>query len=74
MAYAWGKCKDICLLVVPGAGKPDPRTGHIVVGLQTQEAVGLIQYSCSARVIPVPTTYLNARRRAPTPAASSFMQ
>ena len=54
-----------------GAGKPDPRTGHIVVGLQTQEAVGLIRYSCSARVVPVPTTYLNARRRAPAAASPS---
>ncbi len=60
-------------MAVTGAGNPDPRTGHIVVGLQTQEAVGLIQYSCSARVIPVPTTYLNARRRGPTPAGSPSM-
>ncbi|EIE20310.1 hypothetical protein COCSUDRAFT_67575 [Coccomyxa subellipsoidea C-169] len=46
----------------PGLGKPDPRRGYVVVGLQTQEAVGLLKYSCSARVIPVPTNNLNARR------------
>ncbi|CAL8470852.1 g10394 [Coccomyxa elongata] len=46
----------------PGAGKPDPRRGYIVVGLQTQEATGLLKYSCSERVIPVPTNNLNARR------------
>jgi hypothetical protein len=45
-----------------GAGKPDPRKGHIVVGVQTQEAVGLIKYSCSSRVIPMPTAFLCARR------------
>lgn len=43
-------------------GKPDPRRGYIIVGLQTQEATSLMKYSCSERVIPVPTSYLNARR------------
>ncbi|KAK9903985.1 hypothetical protein WJX75_001909 [Coccomyxa subellipsoidea] len=46
----------------PGLGKPDPRRGYIVAGLQTQEATGLMKYSCSDRVIPVPTNNLNARR------------
>ena len=56
-------CRYLCPATMPaGAGKPDPRTGHIVVGVQTQEAVGLIKYSCSSRVIPMPTAFLNARR------------
>ena len=48
----------------PAAGprKEDMRQGHIIVGLQTQEATSIIKYSCSKRVIPIPTSYLTARR------------
>ena len=42
-----------------------------MVGVQTQEAVGLIKYSCSARVIPMPTAFLNARRCVSTAGRSS---
>lgn len=45
-----------------GPRKEDARKGHIIVGLQTQEATAIVQYSCSKRVIPIPTSYLTARR------------
>jgi hypothetical protein len=47
---------------MPGPSKPDPRQGRIIVGLQTREATAMLRYSCSKRVMPVPTAYLNARR------------
>ncbi len=34
------------------------------MGLQTQEATSIVSYSCSKRVIPIPTSYLTARRSA----------
>ncbi|CAK0782676.1 hypothetical protein CVIRNUC_005871 [Coccomyxa viridis] len=46
----------------PGPRQQDMRQGHIIVGLQTQEATSIIKYSCSKRVIPIPTSYLTARR------------
>ena len=54
-------------LMVPAAGprQQDMRQGHIIVGLQTQEATSIIKYSCSKRVIPIPTSYLTARRSVP---------
>ncbi len=53
--------------VIPAAGprQQDMRQGHIIVGLQTQEATSIIKYSCSKRVIPIPTSYLTARRLVP---------
>ena len=45
-----------------GPRKQDMRQGHIIVGLQTQEATSIVKYSCSKRVIPIPTSYLTARR------------
>ena len=46
----------------PGLGQPDPRVGHIVVELKTANAVPLLRYSCSNRIIGLPTAQLNARR------------
>jgi hypothetical protein len=46
----------------PGAGVPDPRTGNIVVELKTANAMPLLRYSCSSRIISLPTAQLNARR------------
>jgi hypothetical protein len=46
----------------PGMGQPDPRVGHIVVELKTANAVPLLRYSCSNRIIGLPTAQLNARR------------
>lgn len=46
----------------PGIGMPDPRTGHIIVELKTANAVPLLRYSCSSRIIGLPTAQLNARR------------
>lgn len=46
----------------PGVGQPDPRTGSIVVELKTANALPLLRYSCSSRVISLPTAQLNARR------------
>ena len=46
----------------PGFDKPDPRTGHIIVEVKTPDAKELIEYSCSKRVIALPTGVLNARR------------
>ena len=57
----------------PGAGLPDPRTGHIVVELKTANAIPLLRYSCSPRIMALPTAQLNARRwasAAPRPALS----
>lgn len=48
----------------PGLGQPDPRVGHIVVELKTANAVPLLRYSCSPRIIGLPTAQLNARRMA----------
>lgn len=36
--------------------------GHIVVETQTSNAVPLLYYSCSRRVMALPTARLNARR------------
>ncbi len=41
---------------------PDPRKGHILVELKTANAVKLMQYGTSKRVIAMPTAQLNARR------------
>jgi hypothetical protein len=49
----------------PGAGVPDPRTGNIVVELKTANAMPLLRYSCSSRIISLPTAQLNARRYIP---------
>lgn len=46
----------------PGFGKPDPRTGHIVVEVKTPGAADLVKFSCSNRVIALPTGVLNATR------------
>lgn len=46
----------------PGFGVPDPRTGHIVVEVKTPDALELIDYSCSPRVVPLPTGRMNAIR------------
>lgn len=51
----------------PGVGVPDPRTGSIVVELKTVNALPLLRYSCSSRVISLPTAQLNARRWACQP-------
>ena len=48
----------------PGFDKPDPRTGHIIVEVKTDDAKQMIEYSCSKRVIALPTGLLNARRYA----------
>lgn len=46
----------------PGFGVPDPRTGHIVVEMRTPHSAALLRYSCSGRVLALPTVQLNARR------------
>ena len=46
----------------PGFEVPDPRTGHIVVEVKTPGALELISYSCSPRVVALPTSHLNATR------------
>ena len=46
-------------------GQPDPRTGNIIVELKTSNAAPLLRYSCSHRIIGLPTAVLNARRCAP---------
>ena len=43
---------------------PDPRTGHIVVEVKTPGTSALISYTCSQRVIALPTGQLNAKRYA----------
>lgn len=45
-----------------GFGVPDPRTGHIVVEMRTPHSAALLKYSCSKRVLALPTVQLNARR------------
>ena len=45
-----------------GFDVPDPRKGHILVELKTANAVKLVHYCTSARVIAMPTAQLNARR------------
>ena len=45
-----------------GFDVPDPRKGHILVELKTANAMKLVQYCTSARVIAMPTAQLNARR------------
>ncbi len=46
----------------PGFGAADPRTGHIVVEVKTPDASELINYSCSSRVLALPTGLMNAHR------------
>ena len=46
----------------PGFGVHDPRTGHIVVEMRTPHGASLLKYSCSPRVLCLPTIQLNARR------------
>ena len=46
----------------PGAGAPDPRTGTIIVELKTSNATPLLRYTCSKRIIALPTSQLNSRR------------
>ena len=46
----------------PGAGVPDPRTGTIIVELKTSNATPLLRYTCSKRIIALPTSQLNSRR------------
>ena len=46
----------------PGFGIEDPRTGHIVVEVKTPDASELIKYSCSSRVLALPTGLMNAHR------------
>ena len=46
----------------PGFGVEDPRTGHIVVEVKTPDASELINYSCSSRVLALPTALMNAHR------------
>ena len=48
----------------PGFGVHDPRTGHIVVEMRTPHGASLLKYSCSPRVLCLPTIQLNARRLA----------
>ena len=62
---SWGAifiCSLTCLLWCAGFDLPDERKGHILVELKTANAVKLVQYSTSNRVIALPTTQLNARR------------
>ena len=49
-------------LQLAGFGMPDPRTGHIVVEMRTPHSAALLKYSCSKRVLALPTVQLNARR------------
>ena len=46
----------------PGFEVADPRTGHIVVEVKTPDALELIKYSCSDRVMALPTGLMNAHR------------
>lgn len=46
----------------PGFDTADPRTGHIVVEVKTPDALELVQYSCSPRVMALPTGVMNANR------------
>ena len=46
----------------PGFGVEDPRTGHIVVEVKTPDASELVSYSCSSRVLALPTGLMNAHR------------
>ena len=46
----------------PGFGVEDTRTGHIVVEVKTPDASELIDYSCSSRVLALPTGLMNAHR------------
>ncbi len=36
-----------------GYGEPDTRTGTVLVELRTANGVALVEYSCSARVVPL---------------------
>lgn len=49
-------------LEFPGFEVPDPRTGHIIVEVKTPGALQLINFSCSRRVVALPTGHLNATR------------
>lgn len=46
----------------PGYDTPDPRTGHIIVEVKTPGGLQLVDFSCSRRVIALPTGQLNAIR------------
>ncbi|KAK9818136.1 hypothetical protein WJX72_007697 [[Myrmecia] bisecta] len=46
----------------PGFGVPDKRTGSIIVEMKTANAVKLVTYACSSRILALPTAQLNARR------------
>jgi hypothetical protein len=46
----------------PGYGVPDSHAGMVVVEVKTAHALPLVLFSCSARVLAVPVTQLNARR------------
>lgn len=46
----------------PGFDAPDARTGCVIVELKTLDAIPLLQYSCSKRILALPTSLLNARR------------
>lgn len=36
--------------------------GHIILELKTSNALPLVKFSCSSRIVALPTTQLNARR------------
>ncbi|KAK9811837.1 hypothetical protein WJX72_011041 [[Myrmecia] bisecta] len=48
----------------PGFGVRDPRRGAVVVEMKTMDALPLLHFSCSKRILGVPTNNLNARRLA----------
>ena len=48
-----------------GFGKPDPRTGTVLVELRTANGVALVEYSCSSRVVPLNSSSFCSTRRAP---------
>ena len=48
-----------------GFGQPDPRTGTVLVELRTANGVALVEYACSARVVPLNSSSFCSTRRAP---------
>lgn len=67
------ECKTLTsIFVTTGFDVPDPRKGHILVELKTANAMKLIHYCTSARVIAMPTAQLNARRSASARVSSSL--
>lgn len=46
----------------PGPGVPDTRQAIVIAELKTLDALPLLQFSCSPRVVGFPTNLTNARR------------